>query len=892
MLGRVIIPVNRSSQVNDNIPCRPLFRQSMFLFWAALFWTLNGVHALSQVRSSRLGYITPVVDLTHTESPSGVDLQVTIASDGHLSNLERRWYVQADPNSAKALHKQYRPSQDSSSDSLALYSYLTRNTSSIEVPQDTLQFRLTLSTPDDDHWYGLEDENGDLDETLVVLRGKSYRSVQSIRNGREFSNYKPVGWARIVMSNHSAPPQFLGSWLVDDETGLGTPRTTWHLTTVEHLLALLDEAEQNDLLDSNWDLHQPVVWREFDLQSDSALSHMEEFAADNFDYLRQLENERKNLFARDSDYNGNPVTGVNLYETIGDSSGCPDRRMVSLVGVAADCNFLGKFNSSQSARSYILDTVTQASRFYEESFNISLGLKSIVMANSSDCSVHSDLEWNYACDSGDNSTLSSRLGAISTWRERTRPNDGMATWTLFTNCAQGGVVGLAWMGLVCQTGGTSVVASSLVDTHVLAHEIGHSFGAVHDCDSSACTAGDDRTSNCCPNGNSTCATGGEFLMNPSSSSSQDMFSPCTQGNVCNNIGRRSINTTCLLPNSGRITLISENVCGNGIVEEGEECDCGGPEGCKGNTCCDPLTCKFTTGSQCDDLNDHCCNNCKFASSSTVCRDSTGPCDFTEYCPGNSTECPAIRIKKDGTSCTLSSNNATNLQCISGHCTSRDLQCVTLMGNRTRSFSGNALNVVRACSDDSSCQLSCVDPTYGNSMCFTTSQNFLDGTPCRGTGRCKSGTCIGGSTSIWGNTGSDGSDNGSSFYWWKYVVIVICSVFGASFFLWLVCVSARRGKHSPARLQASQPAQPFIQNHPHYPPPPPPMRHDVYPPPPPRYAPGTYYPPPPNYEPSYEHPYEPAAQSGSSASVFEAPTYPPPASARQYKPDSPDPERRS
>lgn len=54
------------------------------------------------------------------------------------------------------------------------------------------------------------------------------------------------------------------------------------------------------------------------------------------------------------------------------------------------------------------------------------------------------------------------------------------------------------------------------------------------------------------------------------------------------------------------SLFGEAVCGNGFVEQGEQCDCGLAESCDGNKCCDPSTCMFyhsnvtcATGECCD-----------------------------------------------------------------------------------------------------------------------------------------------------------------------------------------------------------------------------------------------------------------------------------------------------
>lgn len=44
-------------------------------------------------------------------------------------------------------------------------------------------------------------------------------------------------------------------------------------------------------------------------------------------------------------------------------------------------------------------------------------------------------------------------------------------------------------------------------------------------------------------------------------------------------------------------LFESPICGNGFVENGEECDCGLPEYCD-NKCCDPITCKLKPTAQC------------------------------------------------------------------------------------------------------------------------------------------------------------------------------------------------------------------------------------------------------------------------------------------------------
>uniref|UniRef100_A0A3Q3E4H9 Disintegrin domain-containing protein n=1 Tax=Hippocampus comes TaxID=109280 RepID=A0A3Q3E4H9_HIPCM len=48
-------------------------------------------------------------------------------------------------------------------------------------------------------------------------------------------------------------------------------------------------------------------------------------------------------------------------------------------------------------------------------------------------------------------------------------------------------------------------------------------------------------------------------------------------------------------------------CGNGYVEEGEECDCGEPEECA-NPCCNATTCTLKGDAVC--AHGQCCHDCQ------------------------------------------------------------------------------------------------------------------------------------------------------------------------------------------------------------------------------------------------------------------------------------------
>ncbi|KAJ4424511.1 hypothetical protein N0V82_000835 [Gnomoniopsis sp. IMI 355080] len=487
------------------------------------------------------------------------------------------------------------------------------------------------------------------------------------------------------------------------------------------------------------------------------------------------------LFGRQIDgTTGGNSAGVNLTAAIGSTNGCPTSRKVALIGVATDCTYTADFANDTAVRTNIINQVNTASQLYESTFNISLGIQNLTISPR-ECPSTASVEapWNIGCDG---STLSDRLNAFSEWRGQ--HNDTNAYWTLMSTCNTDSAVGLAWLGQLCMSGSTpqgnetiaaaNVVVRTSTEWQVFAHESGHTFGAVHDCTATTCADGSVTMQQCCPLSTSSCNANGQFIMNPSTSSGISQFSQCSIGNICSALGRQSVQSTCLTNNKDVVTITGSQ-CGNGIVESGEECDCGGDAGCAGNTCCDANTCKFTTGSVCDSSNEDCCtSSCQFASSGTVCRASTGVCDPQETCTGNSSTCPADLSAPDGTGC------GSSLQCASGQCTSRDQQCQSLMGSLTTD------NDTESCSS-SGCQISCQSPSFGNNVCYRLNQNFLDGTPCQGGGKCSNGNC-------------EGSNTGDEIKSWiednKNIVIPVASVVGGLILvascscIWSMCRRSR------------------------------------------------------------------------------------------------------
>ncbi|KAK0160523.1 hypothetical protein PV328_007925 [Microctonus aethiopoides] len=114
-------------------------------------------------------------------------------------------------------------------------------------------------------------------------------------------------------------------------------------------------------------------------------------------------------------------------------------------------------------------------------------------------------------------------------------------------------------------------------------------------------------------------------------------------------------------------------CGNRVIDDGEQCDCGTIAECPElDPCCDPITCKLTSEAQC--ASGECCDNCKLRPRGYVCRDATNECDLPETCTGDSGQCPIDVYKKNGKPC--ADNHAF---CFGGFCPDLNVQCSTVWG---------------------------------------------------------------------------------------------------------------------------------------------------------------------------------------------------------------------
>lgn len=154
----------------------------------------------------------------------------------------------------------------------------------------------------------------------------------------------------------------------------------------------------------------------------------------------------------DKRQNGWNAWGDNLEANIGNTYGCPNTRQVAYIGIMTDCTYTAGFNSSESARRYILNMVNTASVVFENSFNISLSIQNLTLSDTECPATTSEsTAWNTPCSNGD---LNSRLQDFSSWRSSI--NDNNAYWTLLSGCSvSSGEVGVSWVGALCNSGSGS-----------------------------------------------------------------------------------------------------------------------------------------------------------------------------------------------------------------------------------------------------------------------------------------------------------------------------------------------------------------------------------------------------------------------------------------------------
>ncbi|KAL5255764.1 hypothetical protein ACHWQZ_G011104 [Mnemiopsis leidyi] len=424
------------------------------------------------------------------------------------------------------------------------------------------------------------------------------------------------------------------------------------------------------------------------------------------------------------------------------------KKKLCTLALIADYKFFELHGENEGTTiNYMINLIQQIDALYrqqsmdfdgsEEYKDYGFLIKYIEVGMDEEADANNPYSYKHVADTRDVSELL-KYFSFATWQ----PDYCLAH--LFTNYQfRGGVLGLAYVGYptnakyggICSqvykdprgqfTQNLNVgLTSATMNTRTLlniemvivtGHELGHNWGSSHD---------SDVNKECAPKDN-------RFMMYPAaqdgSQANNFEFSPCSKWAINKVLKGKA--DLCFVEEPGPI-------CGNGLVEEGEECD----QGRQQSDCCE--NCRLTSGSECEPINDICCGeqgsdkHCKFQKDK-LCLETNWDTDKNVYC------------YKDYT-CQINSASS-KYECTPGAMLSNNLRDVCFDNGRCRD--GNCFNLCEyhgkvpcLCEGEDICKQCCKDDTVdGKCETFTnpdtgTVDLLSDGKFC-GNGNCQSGVCV-------------------------------------------------------------------------------------------------------------------------------------------------------
>eukprot|EP01084_Bolivina_argentea_P210600 358396_1 len=286
------------------------------------------------------------------------------------------------------------------------------------------------------------------------------------------------------------------------------------------------------------------------------------------------------------------------------------------------------------------------------------------------------------------------------------------------------VIGLASLPGMCIAAFSGGIEQTTYDDeyngNIVAHEMGHNFNMVHDGANNACNGNDYIMA----------GSGSPFGFRPNS------FSECSINEINSYFAQYPLLLSCL---NNMPSEPSFSVCGNGIIEQGETCDCGDVD-CTINDidkCCNGIICQLYSDANCSNL-DECCQNCVIQSANEMCRQKSdiNTCDIeSEYCDGMSAQCPYDTKHIEGTQCNVINShyvlqNISYGYCYNGECINIEEQCTVYGINTQQSYTlsencdYNPIWRTSSCNSNLQCGY-----TYDTQQCLTTTQSYINGIPC-------------------------------------------------------------------------------------------------------------------------------------------------------------------
>ncbi|MBN3309742.1 ADA10 protein, partial [Amia calva] len=254
---------------------------------------------------------------------------------------------------------------------------------------------------------------------------------------------------------------------------------------------------------------------------------------------------------------------------------------------------------------------------------------------------------------------------------------------LLTDRDYSGTLGLAWEGMPGNSGGicskyanfrgeteatlnTGLITLQMYGMYspswtlhlTLAHELGHSLGAPHD-----------EGENCGDLGSS--GGNGRYLMFPYASNNRqennEKFSPCSIKLISR-----------ILRMKKDLCFVDTNypVCGNKIVDKGEECDVGHNDNdpcCYGANQPREVQCRLKPHKRCSPSQGLCCaSHCEFKPPGMPCKEES-ECQQQSLCRGSTAACPPAPHKPNMTECSKGKRVCVNGECMHSLCAKYGLE---------------------------------------------------------------------------------------------------------------------------------------------------------------------------------------------------------------------------